>query len=536
MCTSGTDRHASTRGCSAGARLALALLVCTALAGSDCQWNVGSLDVRLVYTNREGAKPLDRELVERVRIRIEGQGLSPQLNEFEIGDEGGISDLPVGERVRVIVEGLGGVGRPVSRGVSTEFETRSGDMHLFLFISLLGSTSDPPSVTTTKYPDWPQAYRIEMRSGRVFHTAAVLPDQSVLIFGGTEAPDAVDYLARLSSGDALQTAERFDPSAGAFQLDDPEPGCGERLCLLAGRARSTVHVLDDSTVLIVGGEPIPGDESLATETYSTERQRFTKAVAMNTARSRHAAVALPDGSGLLVVGGMDRAGILLDSIEFYDAQTASFSEVGSLTGPRAGARAVACGDGVLVIGGWERFGTDEQGLDRQPSRRVERITFESGTAEVASRTDLHTARAEHTAVLVDLEDEQAALVCGGIVSVDPDGWVWPTSTCELVYCNENHTALTEEAMYSERWAHTATVLPDGKVLVAGGFNRGISSGALGSAEILNPRTAQPEKSPTLQRPRGGHTATLMPNGMVLLVGGLGGDQPDYEIYNPVYNP
>ena len=67
-----------------------------------------------------------------------------------------------------------------------------------------------------------------------------------------------------------------------------------------------------------------------------------------------------------------------------------------------------------------------------------------------------------------------------------------------------------------RSGHTATLLPNGKVLIAGGAS---GSGFLGSAEIFDPQTSTFRQIASMTTPRAGHTATLLPNGTVLIIGG-----------------
>ena len=66
--------------------------------------------------------------------------------------------------------------------------------------------------------------------------------------------------------------------------------------------------------------------------------------------------------------------------------------------------------------------------------------------------------------------------------------------------------------------YSVTVLPDGKVLVAGGF-RSDGTGALASAELYDPGTGTWTAARNMDAPRAGHTATLLPDGMVLVAGG-----------------
>ena len=66
--------------------------------------------------------------------------------------------------------------------------------------------------------------------------------------------------------------------------------------------------------------------------------------------------------------------------------------------------------------------------------------------------------------------------------------------------------------------HTATLLPNGKVLVAGGAN---GSGFLASAELYDPATGTWSATGSLNTARYQHTATLLADGKVLVVGGGG---------------
>ena len=75
-----------------------------------------------------------------------------------------------------------------------------------------------------------------------------------------------------------------------------------------------------------------------------------------------------------------------------------------------------------------------------------------------------------------------------------------------------------------RGLHTATLLPSGKVLVAGGSN----SGALSSAEIYDPATGSWSRPGSLGTARAGHTATLLPSGQVLVAGGYSGTWSSLE--------
>jgi hypothetical protein len=100
-----------------------------------------------------------------------------------------------------------------------------------------------------------------------------------------------------------------------------------------------------------------------------------------------------------------------------------------------------------------------------------------------------------------------------------------------------------------RQNHTAILLPNGKVLVSGGFGSSGSSGFIGSSEVYDPATGQWTLAGILVDPREYHTTTLLPNGKILVAGGEDssfGPIPSAEIYDaglgfstswqPVLNP
>ncbi len=87
------------------------------------------------------------------------------------------------------------------------------------------------------------------------------------------------------------------------------------------------------------------------------------------------------------------------------------------------------------------------------------------------------------------------------------------------------------SLTTARWGHTATALPGGRILVAGGANQ---NGLVGSTEILDLAGAQTSAGPPLLSPRLDHTATLLANGLVLIAGGTGATGPlaSTELFDP----
>jgi len=78
---------------------------------------------------------------------------------------------------------------------------------------------------------------------------------------------------------------------------------------------------------------------------------------------------------------------------------------------------------------------------------------------------------------------------------------------------------------------SATLLPDGQVLIAGGGN---DSATLGTAELFDYSTGSFTLTGSMTQVRAGQTAMLLPDGRVLIVGGAGGSGPlvSAELYQP----
>ncbi|MGH7745397.1 MAG: kelch repeat-containing protein, partial [Candidatus Dormibacteria bacterium] len=108
----------------------------------------------------------------------------------------------------------------------------------------------------------------------------------------------------------------------------------------------------------------------------------------------------------------------------------------------------------------------------------------------------------------------------------------PLASAEL-YDPVAHSFTTISPMHAARVDQTMTLLPDGTVLVAGGFN---TTGALSSAEIYDPvANSFTLLGATMTSIRSEHSATLLANGKVLIAGGNNNTASlsSAEIYDPV---
>jgi hypothetical protein len=133
---------------------------------------------------------------------------------------------------------------------------------------------------------------------------------------------------------------------------------------------------------------------------------------------------------------------------------------------------------------------------------------------------LNTARTGHTATL--LANGQV-LVAGG---VNTAGAV--LASAELYNPATGTWSLTG-SMATARRAHTATLLSNGLVLVAGGaLSTAFNGGATATAELYNPATGTWSSTGSMTMIRSGHTAVLLPGGNVLVAGG--GSSSSAELY------
>lgn len=147
---------------------------------------------------------------------------------------------------------------------------------------------------------------------------------------------------------------------------------------------------------------------------------------------------------------------------------------------------------------------------------------------------LTTPRTGPTATLLT---NGKVLVAGGWATLA--GWpVW--SSAELYDPSTASFALTG-SMATARYAHTATLLPNGMVLIAGGssvINSNSSNLGLASAELYDPSTGTFTPTGSMMTGRCFHTATLLNNGKVLITGGdtsnaSGSQLASAELYDPV---
>ncbi len=244
---------------------------------------------------------------------------------------------------------------------------------------------------------------------------------------------------------------------------------------------------------------------------------FQSTGSMTTARLNHAAVLLGDGT-VLIAGGQSTSAAFapnLSSAEVYTPGTGTFHAVGNLSIPRSRFTATLLSNGTVLIAG---------GLNCTNAGCVA-----ADTAEIynpASQTFTPTGsmtigRYAHTATL--LKDGRV-LITGGVCLGSPDCPNDGLNQTAEVYDSNSATFLPVASMETERCSHSATLLNNGKVLIAGGFQGsqgifGCTSGTyLASAELFNPANNSFVSVGDLPAPRALQSAVLLPKGPVVLIG------------------
>ena len=287
---------------------------------------------------------------------------------------------------------------------------------------------------------------------------------------------------------------------GAGQLDtaavyDAATGAWTAIASMASkREKATAHLLRDGRVLVTGGRSSARKYLKTTEIYDPETAAWSKTDSMHESRYRHASVLLPDGR-VLVTGGQNTFISLNPSTQLFDPASESWSPASAMSQGRSLHSATLLSDGRVLVVGSGRGGVLVGGPYEASSE-----LYHPDTDTWSSAGMLSVGRADHTATL--LRDGRV-LVAGG------EG---DAAEAEL-YDPAANTWSTTGPMSEARSQHAATLLADGRVLVTGGADE------VDSAEVYDPDAGVWSAAGTMTVPRYLHTATLLADGTVLLAGG-----------------
>jgi WD40 repeat protein len=327
---------------------------------------------------------------------------------------------------------------------------------------------------------------------RTFHTATLLPDGKVLVTGG-----------RSTETLSLSSAELYDPAKGTWSPTGS---------LNVPRVGHTATLLANGKVLVVGGDasttpPSFGRNGTA-ELYDPGTGTWSFTGDMIGARCCQTATLLDDGK-VLVAGGFN-----LDNVktaELYDPVTGTWSMTGSLNNARYWHTATLLQDGRVLVA----RGSDDGDLASTLSS-AELYDPVTGTWSAAASSGAGSVF--HTATL--LTDGKVLVVGGNTGGIGGDGVLAMSELFDPATGNWSEAG----SLAAERYSHTATLLPTGDVLVAGGQDQQnhyphLTYEDLGIAESYDPSARTWARTGSLLSARSGHTATLLPDGRVLIAGG-----------------
>jgi hypothetical protein len=334
----------------------------------------------------------------------------------------------------------------------------------------------------------------DMTAARSQHSATLLFSGQVLLAGG-------------SGG--LATAEIYEPAAGRFR---------EAGAMTLARRLHSATLLPDGRVLIAGGYG-EADALASAEIFDPVTGTFSTTGSMRTARGFHSANLLSTGE-VLVTGGYGwRAYPNVAPAELYDPITGVFRAAGEYVG-RGGCD--FCAPSVLLHDGTVLFTAQTPSQLYDPANNAFTpngvMTFELSAAAAL--------------------DSGHVLFAGGEVMAR-------MANAEL-YDPVNRTFTRVGDMASRRVWHTLTALPNGTALAAGGETEGCSgnscvfAGSLSSSELYVPLTRTFVPTGSMAFARETHTATLLGDGRVLMAGGVSyggigiyhGGLASAELYTP----
>src|SRR5712691_11605403 len=340
----------------------------------------------------------------------------------------------------------------------------------------------------------------------------------------------------LPAGSACTINVSFAPAAigartGILTINDDAPG-SPQVVQLSGKGSSfiiggfvgtsamgskraffTATLLPSGQVLVAGHEGLPEDVVTTAELYDPQMRRFEL---VGTLEGSFGAATLLNSGKVLIVSG--------DSVsEIYDPETRSFSSTAnSVGGDRfEGYTATLLNSGkVLVAGG---YGLNAQATN--PMAFASAALYDPNTNSFTRTGSMTVARWDHTATLLN---DGRVLITGG--SCYPNSGCNAGGTAEIYDPGTGFFQFAGFMSTPRTQSHTATLLNNGKVLIAGGFFV-LSGFQPPSAELYDPLTGTfTITGAMVGNSTVSHTATLLTNGLVLITGGNSTSRA--QLYDP----
>ena len=242
-----------------------------------------------------------------------------------------------------------------------------------------------------------------------------------------------------------------------------------------------------------------------------------------SARHNHTTTLLADGNILITGGIIDAGNTTTNSVQMYNMATNLYDPWGNLAAPRYSHTATLMSDGrILIAGGFDSSGTPLSSLE---------VCDPIAKTCATQAAVLSPAKGGHTATLLSKGTGKAGrvLLCGGQSAIAPTSI---TEDCDL-FNPADATVSNAAPMVSQRMGHAAVLLRSGRVFVTGG-RRWNQAGTDWLYEPMNEAydpvadTWIPKEA--LNQGRIDHSATVLNNGMIMVAGGY-----NYQPYNNCKN-
>jgi len=334
---------------------------------------------------------------------------------------------------------------------------------------------------------------------------------------------AVTQLNVTASRDEVVLAQRsFSASASTVSLVGVSHG---------PRTIIALEGVDKSNQVIAFGQTCPLDfqgPNTSEPLYFAPTNFFAPTADTPAARYHPVGAALSDGT-VLLVGGNDQAGAALPTVELFVPGAATFTAVEDHTAARKDAKSAVLPDvGLLIVGG----------LDTDGNPLADAEVFQDAQRQFLTIADQRLARIGHQ--VVTLPDGRALVTGGMALETPPAGDTSPAAWTTLdtalyvaVMDDGTYKVSPAPALAEARWGHTATVAI-GTPIVFGGYDT--TGLPLDSIEAIDIGYGTSQVIAHLKTPRAEATASVLPDGSILLIGGTGPDGmplADAELFNPI---
>jgi hypothetical protein len=379
---------------------------------------------------------------------------------------------------------------------------------LLALTALSQSVNGAPAVKTPTQTPGTWAAIGSMSVARQYFTATLLTNGKVLVAGGQ------------NSTGATSSAELYDPSSETWAATGS---------LATARSFHTATLLNGGKVLVAGGQNSTGATSSA-ELYDPATGLWTSTGGMNGPRVAHYATLITTGAQfgkVLVAGGSSIcAGCtpVLDSAELFDPSTGLWADTGSMTIARTSddSQPAILPDGSIIVVGGDTCCPYHWFNNAETYDPVSQTWTPSSAKMTYANEDM-----------ILLPDGNV-IVAGGIKGTQPSAV--NVADAEL-FDSSTGTWTATASMSTDRASHTLTLLASGQALVAGGYSGGwgVCNEDLTSAELYDSIAGTWSPTGNMTVGRINFTATLLPNGQVLAAGGrdcAGNVRSSAELYTP----